>query len=113
MQVDWEHAAKDSGDGLPRIAVELRERTRRALLLEFAPTSVQNDWGASPAGAAPLPGRPLDGLHPVCAQGVVAFVESAQRSLAHRAWLNLYRAFPSVKATAALLPMDRPVPTGV
>lgn len=113
MQVDWEHAAKGDADGLDRIAQALRERTRRAMLLEFAPTSVQNDWAEDPLGSTSgQPTHPLDRLHPICAQGIVELIDDPARALEHRAWLNLYRVYPSIRATAALAALERPIPTG-
>ena len=116
MQVDWEHAAKDDGEALPRIARELRERTRRAMLLEYAPTSVQNDWSDQPVQRVnaryPTVGLPLAGLHPACARGIVAFVDDAGRAVERRSLLNLYPVLASVRATAALVREEPPIPTG-
>jgi len=112
MQVDWENAAKSDAGALPRIARELRERTRRALLSEYAPTSVQNDWAGDPVSASDRRGEPLERLHPVTAQGIVAFVNDATRSIPRRALLDLYPVLRSVEATAELVTVEPPIPTG-
>lgn len=112
MQVDWENAAKSDAGDLPRVARELRERTRRALLSEYAPTSVQNDWAGNPISAGDLPGEPFEALHPVTARGILAFVNDAGRSIPRRALLDLYPVLRSVEATAALVTVDPAIPTG-
>jgi len=53
--MDWNAAAKKPGEPLSGRARELREETRRALLIAFAPTMVLNDWAesVSPGNARP------------------------------------------------------------
>lgn len=101
MQVDWNSVAKKPGEPLTAKARELREETRRSLLVAFAPTMILNEWSDSTeAGARGPKVIDLPDLHPLAARGVVEWVEGTS-SFPHEVWLTIWRAYPSIKAAAA------------
>ncbi len=98
-QVDWNAAAKKPGEALSGKARELREETRRALLIAFAPTMTLNDWALSRAPDRSPPITALPDLHPLVALGVTQWVETID-PFPHEWWLTIWRVMPSIKAAA-------------
>lgn len=98
--MDWNAAAKKPGEPLSGRARELREETRRALLIAFAPTMVLNDWAesGSPGNAPPVVDLPA--LHPIAALGVTQWVETID-PFPHEWWLTIWRVMPSIKAATS------------
>lgn len=107
MQVEWEHAAKDAEKTLSAKAAGIREKTRRALLAEFAPIMVQNDWAAADhsTDARPVDTRVLPGMNPATARGIL---EARADGLPHDVVLTFVWDTGRLRATAKLTEPDSP-----
>lgn len=105
MQVEWEHAAKEPEKALSDAAKSLREKTRKAMLTEFAPIMTLNDWAAmgQKPGERPVDVRPLPGMNPVTARGIMRLRE---RGLPHEHVLRFAMDYGRIRATAKLTEPD-------
>lgn len=101
MQVEWEAAAKEPEKALSETARALRTRTRQAMLTEFAPIMILNDWAEETAGPGdkPVDVRPLPSMNPATARGIMALRD---RGLPHPHVMRFAWDFGRIRATARL-----------
>jgi hypothetical protein len=105
MQVEWNEAAKSKAKPLTEVARRLRGEAKRGLLAAFAPTMIINDWveelteGVEP-GPVQSPVELVD-LHPVAAEGILAWLSDRRAGVPRDVTLALQPYFAAIQRRAS------------